>query len=1249
MARLESVSLGGYYPTPPAVIPQIASLMSLVGEPSKQEYYLDPCAGDGAALLDVIKALHGDGTRKPSVYCIELEKTRHAALKLKIHNELDWHSSNNALHGDAFRVSWEMRKGISLLWLNPPYDIDPVHGRLEEKFLERFAPTLCSQGILVFLVPFYALKASAKSLATLFEQVSCYRFPETEFASYKQVALLASKRAEALLSPEPEILAQILAWSEDASSIPELPTKGKGEYQIPGVDRYNDGLTSWKVTSCDFKNLLARVRPWSQTDRSGKSTPIQGIIPDGALDNLLVRQYPIAMPPRPAHIAAGIAAGIFNGARIEPDKNKSLPPILVKGVFDKEFRTVDEKTDKDGNVKALVQVQQPKLVTTVLDLTQSKYVTIQSSAARSKTEKIENMTMADLLAAYGQGLMDVMLRQCPVMHDPSRPEDDIELPKLARPLYEAQRHAAIGAVKLLGGRKASKRERRYKAAFVLGEIGAGKSGTSLCVADAIGAESVLIMCPPHLLTSWQDQISAVTPWREAFVLSDIGDVDNFAKLKSNGKAKAAILSRESAKLGHSYIGLSHCSKCGKPSPEDPDTTAKKRLHCEAVWAIPKGEIGHMLEAVALDLLHVYPKDARVRQVLMNHARVLTAAEKWGSKHEEMWTRLMARGNFRRVVMALAEAEEFDALEIFLTSCPDLILDVIDVLQAKQSDSYTKKDFIRKALLLLPPSKTLYEVVERLRAAEDVEGSARAYYSSPWSKWTEYHDFLWNKGKDSYVWEYTSISRKGGELTFNKLAVGDRKVALDGLLRLAKQHYKASPVCGEPLFQAIPEPRRYPVADYIAKKYPHLFDLFIGDECQEYASENSAQSKACHAITGLGIPTLLLSGTIMNGYASSLFVNMWATSADFRNEFAKDEMTRFVDRYGYRKRLVEDKDKESGKVVAYGSMSDRVETSERLIGNAPGVLPLFILKYLLPISVTLHKADLTVDIPKCTELVESIASTNDILSEYNRLQDALLRSIKTDRFDPERAGKLWGAMAEMPSFLDLATDDVGNTDEGAYEIRYPDSVGGELVARFEGLPASTLLPKEEWLIEHVNSAINEGRNVLVFAWHTKLIPRLARLIETHVGAKCQILSPEKVPTKKRETWINQEVIKKNIRVLIANPLTVQTGLNNLVYFSDEVWFENPACNPIIYRQAVGRVDRIGQTKETRIFFPVYLDTTQEDLHSLLLQKVAVSMSTDGLDAESALAAAGVGDDGGFSTFAVGRQLYELLVNRTARAA
>jgi hypothetical protein len=118
---------------------------------------------------------------------------------------------------------------------------------------------------------------------------------------------------------------------------------------------------------------------------------------------------------------------------------------------------------------------------------------------------------------------------------------------------------------------------------------------------------------------------------------------------------------------------------------------------------------------------------------------------------------------------------------------------------------------------------------------------------------------------------------------------------------------------------------------------------------------------------------------------------------------------------------------------------------------------------------------------------------------------------------------------------------------------------------------------------------------------------------------------------------------------VNPVAVQTGLNNLVYCSTAIWYENPACNAIVYRQANGRLDRIGQQKPVRILFPVY-PGAQELAYQLLLRKVAVSLQTDGLDAQSALEAAGAGDEkGAYDSMVFGRALYEALIGREEREA
>jgi hypothetical protein len=239
--------------------------------------------------------------------------------------------------------------------------------------------------------------------------------------------------------------------------------------------------------------------------------------------------------------------------------------------------------------------------------------------------------------------------------------------------------------------------------------------------------------------------------------------------------------------------------------------------------------------------------------------------------------------------------------------------------------------------------------------------------------------------------------------------------------------------------------------------------------------------------------------------------------------------------------------------------------------------------------------------------------------------------------------LFGQLAELPSYLDRATADTGNTDTGDYEIRYPESVGGELVLGQGALPVSTILPKERWMLDRIRDEIAEGRNVMVFPWHVSLLSRIASLIERELGLKVPILYANKVATGKRQEWINKNVVRKNARVLVTNPVAIQTGLNNLVHFSTEIWMENPACNPIICRQATGRVDRIGQRRETRILFPVYAGTLQEQLHDLLLHKVAVSTATDGLDPESALLASGVGPTEMLAGMSIGKQLWAMLSN------
>lgn len=1266
MARPESQALAGFYACPPDLVPVIAKLFRA---PERGVVSLfDPCAGEGEALARLALAFQGEKKGEAvAPYAVELEPARAQAARERL-SRLSWRAGQHVLAGDAF-LTPTGGPGASLLWLNPPYDSDRAFVRLEERWLRRFLGALAVDGALVFLVPYYALAASADTLGRHVQDVTCWRFPGAYFGAFRQVALVGRRRT-ALALPDLATAARVRGWAADAESIPELPAE-----PVPYLDlepTYGEPFTSWTLDALDVTSLRGAFVPWQQSDRSGALVPVVGIVPAERVADLRHRTFPVAMPPRSAHIASAIAAGVFNGARLEPDApGGGLPPVLVKGVFDKDWRKVDEKRAKDGSVKAIVEVQQPVLSVTVLDLERLSFHTLAKGSEPTGAAQLAAFTTADLLVHYGRGLLGTLRAHCPVLHDPARAADRFALPPVARPLYRAQEEVVRAAVRLLGGPAVPRRMRRGKAALLLGEIGSGKSSCALAVAKALASRRTLVFCPPHLLHGWTDQIRAVVPEATVRVLGDVEDVAAFARDSAGampGEPWVALLSRETAKLGHAHVGVTGaCPACGASVPAEVDH-AKRRSRCEAAPRAPKNRPAQLAQALARRLHLAFPLEGLVTELAgssvfaRRRAALEGRSEGLAARADLVWQAAVSDGV---VAKAMRSAARWIGLTTDETLRASLAEVVVLLALASPEPAALERMAVRLGLAAMWQPHQVWHAgwhaAGELCALLPPEAQARVLASlaegeetgrGHWQRWSLGGERLSARLRaglaaiastdDARPYEWAVWSRDAeGTLRRGRHAPGDQGALLAALGKLSElAAWTEGDPCGEPLFQAVPEPRRVPLATHLARRHKRLFDVLVIDELHEAATDGAAQERAAHRLMALGLPTVGLTGSIMNGYAESLFANFWSLSAAFRAEFPREDRRAFVDRYGYRKRVVEDRDKSTGQVVTFGSMTDRVERRERLAGDAPGVLPLFVLRHLLPIACTLHKADLALDLPACTEERVGVTAEGELLANYEHLTRALLTQIRKDQFGP-MAGKLWGQLVDLPSYLDRATADVGHgPTEGSYTIGYPVAAGGAPVVSVPLLAASVRLPKETWLLDTTRAELAAGRNVLVFGWHTNLFPRLARLLEEELGEACPVLFADKVPTHQREAWINREVVGKKRRLLLTNPVCVQTGLNNLVHFATEVFYENPACNPIVYRQALGRVDRIGQAKPTRILAPVYLGTAQEAAHKLLMAKVAVSLATDGLDDESALAAAGAGDSQS-TGLSVGKELFRLL--------
>ena len=123
----------GYYPLP---IDEARNIRSLLVS-SATYAAIDPCVGDGTALIEITK------DNGASLAGIELDADRAAAAATK---------GISTVHGSAFECR-VLAETCSLLYLNPPYDSEfgpHSNKRMELVFLEHCYRWVISEGILVF-------------------------------------------------------------------------------------------------------------------------------------------------------------------------------------------------------------------------------------------------------------------------------------------------------------------------------------------------------------------------------------------------------------------------------------------------------------------------------------------------------------------------------------------------------------------------------------------------------------------------------------------------------------------------------------------------------------------------------------------------------------------------------------------------------------------------------------------------------------------------------------------------------------------------------------------------------------------------------------------------------------------------------------------------------------------------------------------------------------------------------------------
>ena len=435
------------------------------------------------------------------------------------------------------------------------------------------------------------------------------------------------------------------------------------------------------------------------------------------------------------------------------------------------------------------------------------------------------------------------------------------------------------------------------------------------------------------------------------------------------------------------------------------------------------------------------------------------------------------------------------------------------------------------------------------------------------------------------------------------------------------------VCGTPLWQADRSgPARYPLSDYVKHHMPGFFDLLIGDEVHEFKARGSAQGIAAGVLADACGKSLSLTGTLLGGYASTIFHLLYRFSPEIRTEFGRSDEGRWIKRYGFEEHTIgkdEDDALEDGR-------NSRRRKFRKVIRERPGLVP-SALFHIIGNTVFLRLSDVALGLPDYDEqiLLSSMDNEDNGVDPFTQrgaynhvfrnLKDALAKALKS------------GSKRLLATYLQtlLAYPDGCTRGETVFDPR-----SGEIIVQVPPLSEEKVYPKEQALVDLVAAERLAGRRVLVYVTHTgtrDITGRMDEILTRH-GFRVAVMKADAVAPDKREAWVADRV-KKGLDVLICHPRLVQTGLD-LIDFPTICWYETD-YSVYVMRQASRRSWRIGQTQPVKVVFMSYRNTLQADALKLVAKKLQSSLAVEGELPEDGLAA--YGDDGDDLMMALARKV------------
>jgi hypothetical protein len=189
---------------------------------------------------------------------------------------------------------------------------------------------------------------------------------------------------------------------------------------------------------------------------------------------------------------------------------------------------------------------------------------------------------------------------------------------------------------------------------------------------------------------------------------------------------------------------------------------------------------------------------------------------------------------------------------------------------------------------------------------------------------------------------------------------------------------------------------YQASEFIKRQLPHgFFDLLIVDEAHEYKDGSSAQGQAMGVLAAKCRKVLLLTGTLMGGYADDLYYLLWRIltrrmredgyQANRRGSLAPAALA-FMREHGVLVDVYKETEDGSHRTAKGNKLS--VHTK-----RAPGFGPKGIARYVLPYTAFLKLRDIGGVLPAYDEVFVEVGMAAEQAVRYRDLRQRLVDELK----------------------------------------------------------------------------------------------------------------------------------------------------------------------------------------------------------------------------------------------------------------